>query len=214
MRLALHGYWRSSCSWRVRIALEHKGLDYEYVAVHLVQDGGVQHSEAHRAINPMRQVPVLVADGVPMGQSMAILEYLEETAPDQPLLPSDPVQRARVRQIAETINSGIQPLQNLAVIQKLRSDASLDKAAVQAWCRDWITRGFVAVEALVKAHGAAYCVGDTVSLADVCLVPQLYNGRRFDVDLSAFPTLLQVEARLNELPAFVAAAPDQQPDAG
>lgn len=213
MHLVLRGYWRSSSSWRVRIALNWKGLEFENLPVHLVADGGHQHSDGHRALNPMREVPVLLVDGEPIAQSMAILEFLEEYQPEPALLPSDPLDRARARQMAEMINSGIQPIQNLRVMQRLGREFDFDKTKQQAWSRGWIDYGFAALHQVVGAHGGRYCLGDTVTVADLCLVPQLYNARRFSVDLDQYPRLLEIEARLNALPAFQAAHPDQQPDA-
>jgi len=213
MGLILRGYWRSSSTWRVRIALNWKGLSYETLPVHLVEDGGQQHSAEHRALNPMREVPVLMVDGQSLAQSVAILEYLEEAHPEPALLPTDPIDRARVRQLTEVINAGIQPIQNLRVMQRLGREFAFEKDQQQAWSGGWIEQGFQALESLVKAHGGRYSVGDEVSFADLCLVPQLYNARRFDVDLGAYPTLRAIEHRLNELPAFAHAHPDQQPDA-
>ena len=209
----LHGYWRSSCSWRVRIALNWKGLTYETVPVHLVDDGGWQHRPQHRAVNPMGQVPVLLEDGVPLAQSVAILEYLEERYPDPPLLPEACLDRARVRQMTEVINSGIQPIQNLRVMQRLRGEMALSAEQVRAWSRSWIAEGFDALEALVGQYGGRCCVGDQVSFADLCLIPQLYNARRFDVDLSRYPRLVAIENSLTGLPAFATAHPSEQPDA-
>ena len=213
MSLILRGYWRSSSSWRVRIALNWKGLAYENLPVHLVADGGQQHSEDHRAVNPMREVPVLLVDDEPLAQSVAILEYLEETQPTPPLLPKEPLARARVRQMTEIINSGIQPIQNLRVMQRLGREFDLEKPQQQTWSRGWIDFGFVALAELVDRHGGDYCFGNQVSFADLCLVPQLYNARRFNVDLSAYPRLLEIEERASSLPAFLAAQPDRQPDA-
>jgi len=213
MSLVLHSYWRSSCSWRVRIALHHKALDFESVAVHLVADGGQQHSEGHRSINPMREIPVLMVGGVPIAQSMAILEFLEESYPEPALLPQGPLERARVRQMAELINSGIQPIQNLRVMQRLGRDFDLPKSEQMRWSKGWIDSGFQAFNSLVMKHGGTFCFRDTLSYADLCLVPQLYNARRFDVDLSPYPKLLEIEALLNEMPAFIKAHPDQQADA-
>ena len=212
-RLVLRGYWRSSCTWRVRIALEWKGLPFETVPVHLLRDGGEQHASGHAAQNPMEQVPVLLVDGRPLSQSLAILEYLEEVAPEPPLLPRDPIARARARQLAEVVNSGIQPLQNLAVMQMLMRDHGLDREATQAWSRHWIDRGFAALERLVAAGGGPYAAGDQVTVADVCLVPQLYNARRFEMDLAPFPALLRVEEALLRHDAFRVSHPDRQPDA-
>jgi maleylpyruvate isomerase len=210
--LILHSYFRSSCSWRVRIALAHKGLSYDYVPVHLLRDGGEQYLERHRRLNPMQQVPVLVDGETVIAQSMAILEYLEERHPRPTLLPGDARDRARIRQLAEIVNSGVQPLQNLRVMGRLRQQHGLDDAAVKAWSAHWIENGFQALERLTEKWSGSTCVGDQVSLADAYLVPQLYNARRFGVELSPFPTLLRVEAALTRLPAFVDSHPDNQPD--
>ncbi|AKU93059.1 maleylacetoacetate isomerase [Vulgatibacter incomptus] len=210
--MKLHGYWRSSASWRVRIALAHKGLAYEYVPVHLVRGGGEQHSEAHRAKNPMAQVPVLeLDDGTMLSQSLAIIEWLEETHPTPPLLPKDPVARARARQLAEMVNAGIQPLQNIGVQQHLVSlGLGVDE---KAWTVHWIRRGLGALEAVAKNTAGRFCVGDAVSVADACLVPQLYGARRFAIDVADYPTLARIEEACAALPAFAAAHADRQPDA-
>lgn len=207
--MKLYGYWRSSASWRVRIALNLKGLAYEYVPVHLLREGGEQHAEAHRSRNPMRQVPVLELEGRQLGQSMAILEFLEERHPSPALLPADPFARARVRQLAETINSGIQPLQNLSVLQHVKATGGDEKA----WAVHWITRGMDALEAMARESAGRFLFGDQVTFADVCLVPQLYATRRFPIDVERFPTLLRIEKACAELPAFQAAHADRQPDA-
>jgi len=193
--------------------LNLKGVSYETVSVHLVADGGHQHQEAHQAINPMREVPVLVVDEQPLAQSLAILEYLEESYPEPPLLPAEAMARSRVRQMAEIINSGIQPIQNLRVMQKLGEDFDLSKDKQRSWSKDWIEFGFTGLHRLIETHGGQYSYGDSVTLVDLCLIPQLYNARRFDVDLNAYPKLLEIEARLNAIPAFEQAHPDQQPDA-
>ncbi|TXD39166.1 maleylacetoacetate isomerase [Lujinxingia vulgaris] len=212
--MILHGYWRSSSSWRVRIGFALKELDYEYRAVHLVEGGGKQHSAQYRAKNPMRQVPMLEweenGEEIYLTQSLAILEFLDELRPSPAILPANRVHRAWAREMAEIINAGTQPLQNLAVIQKIKAETDLD---AKAWCRDWIERGLTAYELLAERRAGAYSVGDEVSLADICLIPQLYNARRFDVDLEAFPTILAIEERCNALEAFQVSHPDQQPDA-
>jgi maleylpyruvate isomerase len=213
MSVILRSYWRSSCSWRVRIGLNLKGITYETVPVHLVRDGGEQHSDEHRGLNPLRELPFLVVDGQAMSQSLAILEYLEESHPEPALLPADPVGRARVRQMSEVVNSGIQPIQNLRVMQKLGSQFDLAKAQQIEWSRHWIASGFDALHCLVETHGGRYCYGDQITFADLCLVPQLYNARRFKVDLDRFPRLTEIEAALISLPAFALAHPDKQPDA-
>lgn len=213
--MKLYGYWRSSASWRVRIALHYKGLPYEYVPVHLLEGGGQQHSESYRALNPMRQVPTLeVVDAQghvhPLTQSLAILEYLEERYPSPPLLPAEPLARARARALAELVNSGIQPLQNLAVLQRVQNELKADQ---KAWAAHWVQRGLEAFHTAIAGSSGPYCLGEQPTLADVCLVPQLYGARRFGVDLTPFPRLTQIEAACNLLPAFQAAHPDRQPDA-
>lgn len=212
--MKLYNYWRSSCSWRVRIALNLKGLAYEYVPVHLVKDGGEQHSEAYRALNPMRTVPTLeLTEGGRvrhLSQSLAILEYLEERHPSPALLPADPYARARCRMLAELVNSGIQPLQNLSVLQRIKGEFKGDD---KAWCAYWIDRGLTAFQAAVQETAGTYCLGDTVSFADICLVPQLYGARRFGVDLGPYEVLTRIEAACARLPAFQAAHADRQPDA-
>lgn len=208
--MKLYNYWRSSASWRVRIGLHWKGVGFEYVPVHLVRDGGEQHSAAFAAMNPMEQVPVLVLDdGTRLTQSLAILLWLDATYPAAPLLPAAPLARAQAWAMAEIVNAGVQPLQNLRVLQALKG-AGLD---ADAWSREQIARGLVALEQLAAPVAGACLVGDDVSVADLCLLPQLYNARRFSVPLDAYPTLLRVEASLQGLPAFVAARPEAQPDA-
>ena len=213
MSVVLRSYWRSSCSWRVRIALHLKDIEYTTIPVHLVKDGGEQHGAAHRAVNPMRELPVLLVDGQPVAQSLAILEYLEETTPSPPLLPTSTLERARVRQMAEIINSGIQPIQNLRVMQRLGRDFAIDKAGQTSWSKGWIEFGFDALHHLAEQHRGRFMFGDEITLADVCLVPQLYNARRFNVDLAKYPHLVDIESNLNPLPAFAAAHPDRQMDA-
>jgi len=212
VKYGLRSYFRSSCSWRVRIALAWKGLDVDMVPVHLVKDGGEQHQDAHKTLNPMRQLPVLMVGDEPISQSVAILEYLEERHPHPALLPSDPLGRARVREMVEVINSGIQPIQNLSVMQELKRTFDIDKDGTLSWSRYWITRGFDALETLVIRSNGRYSSGDQVTLADVCLVPQIYNARRFGVEMEAFPTLLKIEKELDAIEAFAAARPEVQGD--
>lgn len=208
--MRLYGYWRSSSAWRVRIALEWKGLPWEYVPVHLVADGGQQNLPAHAARNPMRQVPVLeLDDGRLLSQSVAIVEYLEELQPTPPLLPADPFARAVVRQLVEVVNSGIQPLQNLRVLAAMEA-AGGDRGA---WARQVIEPGLAALQELARPHAGRFLVGDAPSLADVFLVPQLYNARRFGCGLEPLDLLLRVEQAAQALPAFQRAHPDRQPDA-
>ena len=212
MKLRLHTYWRSSCAWRVRIGLGLKGLPWEPVYVHLLKDGGQQHAADFRARNPLGQVPVLEVeedDGsvATFSQSLAILGYLDDRWPEPSLVPADPAGRARARMLAEMINAGIQPLQNLSVTQHL-TGLGVDSGA---WVKHFVTRGMDALEA--QAGDGPFLVGDTPGLAEACIVPQLYSCRRFGVDVSAYPRLLAVEARCAELPAFQAARPEAQADA-
>ena len=212
--MRLFGYWRSSSSWRVRIGLAIKGVDYEYEAVHLVEEGGKQHAPEYRAHNPMRQVPLLEweEDGEikRLSQSLAILGFLEERFPGPSLLPGSAYDRGRIRQLAEVVNSGIQPLQNLAVIQRLRDEMEQD---AKEWCAYWIRRGLVAYDAMVLGEEGSFSIGDTPTLADACLIPQLYNARRFDVKLDDLERLLAIEETCFDHPAFQVSHPDEQPDA-
>jgi maleylpyruvate isomerase len=208
--MKLYGYWRSSATWRVRIALHSKGIAFEYVVLSLVRDGGEHRQESHLARNPIGQIPVLeLDDGRHLAQSLAIIEYLDETAPARPLLPADPWLRGRARMIAEMVNSGIQPLQNVSTLREVKALGGDERE----WSQLFIGRGLEAAEKAIGPTVGRYCVGDAVTLADVCLVPQLYNARRFGVDVAPYPRLLTVEAACAELPAFHAAHPDQQIDA-
>jgi len=211
--MKLWSYWRSSSAWRVRIALGLKRLPFEYVAVHLLNDGGQQNQPGFLALNPSRQVPVLEVEenGQPVRlvQSMAIIEYLEERFPEPPLLPAGPEARAHVRALAELVNSGIQPLQNTATFAELKKHG----IATEPWACSFITKGLTALEQLAAPRAGAFLFGDAPTLADLYLVPQLYNARRWGVALEPFPTLLRAEASAQALPAFRAAIPDAQPDA-
>jgi maleylpyruvate isomerase len=213
MRLTLLNYWRSSASYRVRIGLALKGLAYEYVAIDIFGDRA-QQSAAYRAKNPMAQVPTLEvaeADGTvrTLTQSLPILEYLEERWPEPALLPSEPFLRSRARALAEVINSGIQPLQNLSVTRRVKELGGDDKV----WCKGFIADGLAAFEAQVKETAGRFCVGDAPTVADCCLIPQLYSARRFGVPPEQFPYLCLIERACAELPAFAEAHPDRQPDA-
>jgi maleylpyruvate isomerase len=210
----LYGYWRSSSTWRVRIALAHKGLHYEYQAVHLVRDGGEQHQPAYREVNPMEEVPTLELHhaGRPrrLAQSMAIIDYLEAVVPEPPLFPAEPFLRARARQLAEVVNAGIQPLQNSAVISRVKNELHADEGD---WARHFIARGLGALDLLGRETAGTFLIGDEPTVADVYLVPQLYNARRFSLDLAPYPTLLAIEAACLARPAFADSHPDKQPDA-
>ncbi len=213
--LRLYSYWRSSASYRVRIALELKGLDYDYLPVHLLQDGGVQYSAAYRDINPQSRVPTLETPAGVLTQSMAIMEWLEETYPQPALLPGDAHARAQVRELAQLLVADIQPLQNVSVTTYLRATVHADEAAVKLWLQHWISRGLGAFEALLarRPQSGDFCLGATPTLADVCLVPQCYSSRRFGVDPSAWPRIARIEQACAALSAFQRAAPEQQPDA-
>ena len=209
--MILHGYWRSGAAYRTRIALALKGLVYEQQGVDLRT--AAQRSEAFVALNPQGMVPALEIDGAVLTQSPAILEWLEETHPVPALLPAGPVDRAHVRAMAALIGCDIHPLNNLRVGKALRETFGADQAAVDAWAACWITPGFEAMEALVARHGAGWCFGDAPTLADCYLIPQIYSARRFNVPLGAFPRLLAIDAAAVLHPAFIAAHPDNQPDA-
>ena len=209
--MILHGYWRSGASYRVRIALALKGIGYD-LAAHDLRTGE-QKAADYLALNPQGMVPALQTGDRVLIQSPAILEWLEETHPSPPLLPSDADDRAAVRAMCALIGCDIHPLNNLRVLKALRADFAADQAAVNAWAAAWIAPGFDALQALVDRHGADWCFGDAPTLADCYLIPQLYSARRFDMDLSPWPHLLAVEARAQAHPAFEAAHPDRQPDA-
>lgn len=207
----LHGYWRSSAAYRVRIGLALKGIEARRVAVHLRK--GEQRGEAWRAVNPAGLVPVWHEENFTLAQSLAILEYLEETWPHPALLPADPRPRAIVREIALTIACDVHPLGNLRVLDKLTQDFGADVATRAAWNRHWIALGFAAVEARLAETMGRFAVGDAPTLADVCLVPQVYAARRWELDLGPYPRIRAVDAAARALPAFLAAAPENQPDA-
>ena len=214
-RLRLYSYWRSSAAYRVRIGLHLKGLAFETMPVHLVRDGGEQHSPAFGEANPQRLVPVLEHGQRKLRQSLAILEYLDEVWPQQPLLPATARERQRVRALAQLVACDIHPLNNLRVLQYLEREWDIPADGREAWARHWMEQGLDAFEALVADNPATgqFCHGDAPGLADCCLVPQLYNARRFGVALDAYPTMLRIERACMELPAFQAAQPERQPDA-
>jgi len=209
----LYGYWRSSAAYRLRIALNLKGIERDDVEISLID--GEHRSPEYLAINPQGLVPALEEDGRIFGQSLAILEYLEETHPNPPLLPATPAERARVRQLALVIACEVHPLQNSGVRQHLREAHGLDDDGERAWFQHWLERGFTALEALIADHPETgeFCHGDTPTLADVCLVPQLYNARRGRLDLPPFPNLVRIDANCRALDAFARAAPEEQPSA-
>ena len=211
--MKLYGYFRSSAAYRVRIGLALKKLAYEVLALDL--RAGAQRDVAYRELNPQGLVPALVDDERVVAQSLAILEYLEETHPTPPLLPRGAGERARVRQLAALVACDIHPLNNLRVLEYLERELGASQPARERWIRHWIETGFTAFEALLarSPETGPFCHGDEPTLADVCLVPQVYNARRFGCALDAFPTLVAIDARCRALPAFAAAAPEAQPDA-
>lgn len=213
--MKLYGYFRSSAAYRVRIALGLKGLPHEYVPVHLTRDGGEQHSSAYRAVNPLELVPSLEDHGAVLVQSLAIVEYLEETHPQPPLLPASAAERARVRGLAQTIACDVHPLNNLRVLQYLERELGAAEEARARWYRHWIAEGLEAFEEMLvrSPHTGRFCHGGGPTLADVCLVPQVYNARRFSCDLSPYPTITRIEVACLTLSAFDRARPENQPDA-
>jgi len=215
LSLELYSFWRSSASYRVRIALNLKALPYAYHGVNLIKDGGEQFGATFKEVNPQSRVPTLVRDGQRISQSLAIIEYLEETVHQPALLPKDPEGRARVRMLSQIIACDIQPMQNTSTTKYLREVLKLDEAAVNAWLEEWITRGLDAYNAHIEReepHGK-FSHGDTPTMADCCLVPQMYAAERFNVDPKRYPRLLLIAENCNRMPAFAAAHPSKQIDA-
>lgn len=212
--IELYSFFRSSAAYRVRIALNLKGIDPKTHVVHLRRGGGEQFTPAYRDINPQASVPTIVEDGTALSQSLAIIEYLDETRPEPALLPADPMARAQARAIALAIACDIHPLNNLRVLKRL-ADMGISAADRDAWYRHWAETGLSAVDEMVRRFdgAGAFIHGAQPGLADICLVPQLYNARRLSSDLSGCARLLDIERRCLELPAFALAAPEVQPDA-
>ncbi|MCH1928902.1 maleylacetoacetate isomerase [Shewanella sp. A25] len=219
--MKLYGYWRSSAAYRVRIALNLKGLSAEQLSVHLVREGGEQHKAEYIALNPQELVPTLVVEGEQgpdnlnqnLTQSLAIIEYLEELYPHTPLLPASTLARAQVRALAQSIACEIHPLNNLRVLQYLTQTLEVDEVAKNAWYHHWVNTGFSALEKQLERVSGRYCFGDSVTMADLCLIPQVYNAKRFNVDLTPYPNIVRIWEECNKLAAFSDAAPEVQADA-
>jgi maleylacetoacetate isomerase len=208
----LYSYFRSSAAYRVRIALNLKGIAYEMAPVHLVKDGGHNKRPEFRAINPQMRVPALVTPGGDvLIQSFAIIDYLEEIRPEPPLLPKNPIARAKARALAEIVACDIHPLNNIGPLRYLKNVMAQEQSAIDAWYHHWVIAGFEAIEALIE--GAPYACGGQVTLADLCLVPQVYNARRLKVPLDKFPKIVAADEACLKLDAFDRARPEKQPDA-
>ncbi|MYM36119.1 maleylacetoacetate isomerase [Duganella sp. FT94W] len=213
--MKLYTYFRSSAAYRVRIALALKGIAYDAAPVHLLRNGGEQLGDAYRAINPAGLVPALEVDANVIGQSLAIIEYLEETYPQPPLLPATPMQRARVRALALTVAADTHPLGNLRVLKHLTGPLGVTEEVKLGWQQHWLRTGLSALESLLAddPRTGRYSHGDTPTLADCCLVPQVFGAQRFGIDMAPYPAIMRIHAACAELPAFQQAHPSQQPDA-
>lgn len=209
--IRLYDYWRSSAAYRVRIALNLKGIPHEFVPVNIAPGADEQLTDTYKSVNAQMRVPTIEVDGRRIGQSMAILEWLEETYPVPSILPAEPWARAQARSFADTIACDVHPLNNLSVLAALRTEFGADEAAITRWYHDWIRRGFEALEGIAAAQAPSpFLFGDTPCIAEIALVPQVANARRFKMDLSAFPTLVAVDAACLELEAFRRASPEAQ----
>ena len=213
MSYVLYGYWRSSAAYRVRIGLFLKGVPFESRSVHLLKNGGEQHGAGFMEINPAKLVPVLqTPEGPYLNQSLSILEYLEDLFPQPAFFPTDLIKKALVRSIALTVACDIHPLNNLRVIQFLKTSVGCSDEAKDQWYAHWISEGFQAIESSLEKTMGKFCIGDEVSLADICLIPQVYNARRFNVSLSQYPRIVDIEARCQQLECFDLAKPEVQND--
>ncbi len=207
--MRLYDYWRSTAAYRVRIALHMKGLDFEQIPIDLRAGG--QRTEEYREVNPQGLIPFFVDGDLAIGQSLAIIDYLEDTHPDPAVLPTDPKARARVRAIAQIIASDIHPLNNLRILQYLERDLGCDQLKRLIWYHRWLADGFKAIEAMIKDTAGDFCFGDEPTLADICLIPQVYNAKRYEVDLGPFPTIRTINDHCQGIEAFAKAAPQHQP---
>lgn len=210
----LYSYFRSSAAYRVRIALNLKQIPYEYQSIHLLRNGGEQHSDAYTDINPLGLVPTLVDGPVVLSQSLAIMEYLDEAYPQAAaLLPAPILQRARARELAQLVACDIHPINNLRVLRYLSRDLDIAQEQINQWYVHWIEKGFAAFEKILRDTAGRFCVADTPSIADCCLIPQIYNAERFEVDLQPYQNILRVYEACQREPAFIEASPEKQPDA-
>ena len=215
--MTLYSFFRSSAAYRVRIALNLKGLHYDTIGIHLQKEGGLNRKPDYQAINPQMRVPALKLDsGEILTQSLAIIDFLDELHPQPPLLPRNPIERAKVRALALAIACDVHPLNNLGPLRYLKNELAQDQVRIDAWYHHWILEGFAAIEAMITPEllpPGPYCFGRDVTLADICLVPQVANARRLKVPLDQFPKIVACDAACAKLPAFDAARPDNQPDA-
>lgn len=210
--IKLYSYYRSSCSYRVRIALNLKGLDYDIEPVHLVKEGGEQFLESFTRLNPSSRVPVLVHENKKLFQSVAIIEYLDETFTEKPLYPRESYEKAQVRLLCEIINSDIQPLQNLSILKKLVKDFSISDEQKISWIQDIISKGLSSYETQLQQTAGSFSFGDQPTAADCFLIPQVYNAERFKLDMTSFPLIHKVSQNCQSIEAFIKAHPDNQPD--
>ncbi|MBA6289334.1 maleylacetoacetate isomerase [Colwellia sp. MB3u-4] len=211
--MKLYGYWRSSAAYRVRIAMHLKGLTFESVPVHLVKDGGEQHKKAYTELNPTHLVPTLIDEDVILHQSIAIVEYLDDKYPSVAIYPENIVAKAKVKALALDVACEMHPVNNLRVQQYLVNHFSLPESDKLIWSHHWMNVGFLAVEQQLKVNSGKYCFGDIITMADICLVPQVYNAYRFNLDMSEFPNICRVAENCNQHAAFIAALPENQADA-
>ena len=212
MAVKLYSYFRSSASYRVRIALNLKNISYEYIPIHLLNNGGEQLKTAYKSINPMAQVPTLVHDGKALAQSMAIIQYIDEQWPTPALFPTPSYERAKVIEVCEAFNSGIQPLHNLSVLNYLGSHCGQSDEGKKQWSLHWIRLGFEKMEVLLRQTAGTYCFGGKLTAADLFLVPQIFGAKRFNLDMRDFPTIAGIEKNCLRLEAFQKAHPERQPD--
>ncbi|ALO35537.1 maleylacetoacetate isomerase [Colwellia sp. MT41] len=211
--MKLYGYWRSTAAYRVRIALHLKDIPFESISIHLVKNGGEQHGREYSELNPNHLVPTLVDGDFSLNQSLAIIDYLDQSKPKHALYPSDAKAKAKVQALALDIACEVHPLNNLRVQQYLANSLNISAEAKQLWLEHWMSIGFKAIEKQLTISAGQYCFADTISVADICLVAQVYNAYRFKVDMSAYPLIKQVVENCNKLPAFIKALPENQADA-